>query len=186
MLRRARTLNTAKNMALICASIAVTTSSAFDIYSRLHPAAAAVAPTPVTPRPATTAFRTGAKAPALAGVDYARADRTLVLFLSTHCKYCEMSVPFYRDLAAKLANGANGNRKRLVAVFPQTADEISQYKQREKLAIETVADASLNDLGIAGTPTLLLVAADGTVLRSWVGAPQEKVKDAILSAFLQG
>src|SRR5260370_35355361 len=98
MLRRARTLNTAKNMALICASIAVTTSSAFDIYSRLHPAAAAVAPTPVTPRPATTAFRTGAKAPALAGIDYARADRTSPFFLSTHRKHCAITVPFYPDL----------------------------------------------------------------------------------------
>src|SRR5258708_38802996 len=109
MLRRARTLNTAKNMALICASIAVTTSSAFDIYSRLHPAAAAVAPTPVTPRPATTAFRTGEKAPALAGVDYARADRTLVLYLSTPRKYCEISAPFYPHLAPNLANRATAN-----------------------------------------------------------------------------
>lgn len=176
-------LNIATQVALICASIAVTTSSAFDIYARLYPAPAA--PSFAPSRPAPTAFRPGARAPVVAGVDYARADRTLVLFLSTHCKFCDMSVPFYQDLAAKLAAGAGRNRK-LVAVFSQTADEVNQYKQRKQLPIETVADASVGDVGISGTPTLLLVASDGTVLRSWVGAPQEKVKDAILAAFLQG
>lgn len=183
MLRRDRTLQTATNIALIVASIAVAANSSIELYSRFHPAAAP-SPTSTASRPARVPFQPGAKAPAVPGIDYANSDRTLVMFLSTHCKYCEMSVPFYRELSVRLGNNSGG--RKLVAVFPQTAEEVKAFTDREKLAIEAVAVTDLDTFGVGGTPTLLLVARDGTVIRSWVGAPQPQVKEAIASAFLQG
>ena len=176
-------LNAAANIALIAASLAVVATSSLDVYSRFHsggaPAAAAT-----TPRPARVAFQPGAKAPAVPGIDYGNSDRTLVMFLSTHCKYCEMSLPFYRELNGRL--GSNGAGRHMVAVFPQTAAEVKTFKEREKLDIDTVAATELNEFGVSGTPTLVLVARDGSVIKSWVGAPADPVKEAISSAFLRG
>ena len=179
---RAEHLGAAKNIALICASIAVVASSSVDIYSRLHvgnPPAPAIAQ-----RPAPPGFRPGARAPAVPGLDYARSDKTLVMFLSTSCKYCQMSVPFYNELGRML--GTANAQRRLVAVFPQAADEVGRFRAREKLDIETIVDTPLAELGVPSTPTLLLVAKDGTVIRSWVGAPQAQVKEAIAAALIKG
>src|ERR1700682_3357304 len=143
-LRRTRILNTVANVALIAAGIAVVIDVAVDIRSRLHPSQGRTAPLAV-------AYQPGMRAPAVSGVEYARSDRTLLLFLSTRCMYCKMSAPFYRELEARL-NAADGKR-RLIAVFPQTKDEVREFKSLEKLEIETVPDAPLGELGISITPT---------------------------------
>lgn len=48
-------------------------------------------------------------------VDFSETPRTLILALSTGCKYCGENVPFYRSLAAKEA--ALAEHIRMVAVF---------------------------------------------------------------------
>lgn len=181
MLRHARILNSAANISLMAASLAVVATSSLDVYSRFHPVAATAS---TTPRPALVSFKTGMKAPVVPKVDYSSSDRTLVLFLSTHCKYCEMSLPFYRELNSGLSRNSAG--RRIVAVFPQTAAEVKAFKDREKLDMDTVADTQLSDFGVSGTPTLLLVGRDGNVIKSWVGAPAEQVKQAISAAFFAG
>ncbi len=181
MIRRIRSLRIAANIALIFASIAVVANNSIEMYYRFRPAAAQPRAT-TAPRPERVPFQPGIKAPVVPGVDYRKSDRTMVMFLSTHCKYCEMSVPFYRELSGSLASKKGA--RRLVAVFPQTAEEVKAFIDKEKLAVETVAVPDLDTFGIGGTPTLLLVARDGTVIRSWVGAPQPQVKEAITAAFL--
>jgi hypothetical protein len=97
-----------------------------------------------------------------------------------------MSVPFYRDLAATLGGSATlkMDKLRLVGVFPQNADEVGRFKAREKLEIETVVSAPLADLGVRSTPTMLLVSRQGTILRTWFGAPNKEAQEAITSAFI--
>jgi peroxiredoxin len=180
MIKHTRSLSSATNIALIAASTAVVATSSVDIYLRLHP----LAPAASTPaRPARSAFQSGGKAPIVPGVDYASADRTLVLFLSTHCHFCEESLPFYRDLSTKLSEKKTGH---IVAVFPQTPAEVRAFKEKQNLEIDSVADAQLGDYGVSGTPTLLLVGRDGKVLKSWVGAQEDRGKQAIAAALLAG
>jgi protein-disulfide isomerase len=171
-------LNTVANIALIAASLAVVATSSLDLYSRYHPAAA---PASATPRPTHVSFQPGVKAPVVPGVDYASSDRTLVLFLSTHCKYCEISLPFYRDLSGRLGSNA---ARHIVAVFPQAAAEVKAFKEKENLDMDTVSGTQITDYGITGTPTLLLVGKDGNVINSWVGAAADPVKQTIAAAFL--
>src|SRR5665213_1996863 len=101
MLRHTRSLQVTTNIALIVASIAVAGNSSFELYSRFHSAAAPPRVTTAA-RPERVPFQPGVKAPVVPGIDYGKSDRTLVMFISTHCKYCEMSLPFYRELNGHL------------------------------------------------------------------------------------
>ena len=181
--KRTRTLNTTASIAVIVASTLVAVNTSLDLRARWRQPKAPAASRPVQ---AARQFQPGMHAPAVRGVDYASADRTLVLFLSTHCGYCEKSVPFYKELSAKLAEGAAGRQRKLVAVFPQDTGEVNQYKTAKGLRIETVGGAVLGELGVSGTPTMLLVSREGVVLRAWMGAPPQETQRAIAAAFLAG
>jgi len=189
-LRRTRALNTAASVAIIIAAAAVLTNSGLDLYSRLYPPQQITAKTPQmapkqAPRPS---FRAGMRAPVVSGVKYGDSERTLVLFLSIRCTYCEKSVPFYRELATKLA-GLDSSAKgklRMVAVFPQSKEDVEEFKASQKLRVETVVGAAMGQLGVSGTPTVLLVSREGTVLRGWVGAPAKETQETITAAFITG
>lgn len=166
-----RTLHNATNIALLMAGLAIFADRALELSSRLHEAK--IPPqTAVRTRPAP--FRPGQRAPSISGVNYASADRTLVLILSTNCKFCRMSAPFYREMASKL-----DARHRMVAVFPQSSEEIQRF---ENLGCEIRSEIPIETLGISGTPTAILVSRNGTVIQSWIGAPNDQVKKAIETA----
>lgn len=97
-------------------------------------------------------------------IDWARSGRTLVLALSTTCHFCTDSAPFYQ----KISN--NHGSTHLLAVFPQANGESEQYLQRLGIKVDQVRQASFSKLGITGTPTLVLIDADGKVTNKWEGA----------------
>jgi thioredoxin-related protein len=105
--------------------------------------------------------------------DWARNGKTLVLALSTNCKYCSASAGFYQ----RLASVAKENTK-LVAVLPQATDQSRIYLSGLKVAIEDVKQASPNSFGVTATPTLILVNKAGIVTNSWVGqlAPDKETE----------
>jgi hypothetical protein len=179
--RWTRVLYVAINAAIIIASAVVVIGTPLGLFSRWFPRTSDKTRT-------ANSFRAGTKAPSVPGVDYARADRTLVIFLSAYCRYCQTSVPFYRELAARLDAGSQkaAARRKLVAVFPENVSEVDQFKAREKLQIDSVSNASFRELGVRGTPTAILVSNDGIIQRTWEGAPAKAAQEAILSAFAPG
>jgi thioredoxin-related protein len=90
--------------------------------------------------------------------DWATNHQTLLLALSTNCKYCSASADFYQ----RLANTASSNTK-LVAVLPQSPEESQEYLTGLKLTIKDIQQASPPSLGVRATPTLILVDSTGTV-----------------------
>jgi thioredoxin-related protein len=59
---------------------------------------------------------------------------------------------------------------RLVALFPQGDGEGERYLSNLGIKVDEVEQASFVDLGISGTPTLILVDTGGKVIRKWEGA----------------
>jgi len=171
-------LNAAANAAIIAASAAVLLAVWMDLRWRQ------AVPAPPAPVPS---LRIGAKAPAIAGIDYARSRRTLVLFMSVHCAYCRTAVPFFRDLAASLAPASGGLAKaRILAVFPDDAVEVSQFGERENFQIEAASGLPLQSIGVGATPTAVLVSRSGRGSQIWQGAPGKAAQDAIRGALTAG
>ncbi len=172
-------LDAATNIALIIASITVAATLASDWFARRNPQ-----PAKKGNAASASPYHPGVSAPAIPGVDYSQSERTLVLVLSTHCRYCQMSVPFYRDLAASLArDAAKAPSRRLVAVFPDASEEVEKFKAKEGLNVTSVPEVPLNGLKVQGTPTLLLVSKAGKVIRVWHGSSGDADRKAIAGAF---
>jgi thioredoxin-related protein len=117
----------------------------------------------------------------LANVDYGKSDKTLVMVLSTTCRFCTASVPFYQ----KLAQRKEGHEDlRLIAVTPQSVDEAKEYLGKHGVAVDEIAQASLDEMDVSGTPTLIQVDKTGAAVRSWVGKlPPEKEAEVVQSLF---
>jgi hypothetical protein len=112
----------------------------------------------------------------LPSVDWSHG-KTLLLVLSRDCPYCTQSAPFYRRLVRE-TKGQPGLQ--LVAVLPQSPKQATTYLSGLKVPLTNIRQAAIPDLGVRGTPTLILVDNKGSVIRSWVGKlPTDKEDDVL-------
>lgn len=117
----------------------------------------------------------------ISGINWDQHGRTLVVALSTTCRFCTDSAPFYQYLEKeKLPN------LRLLAVLPQAPDESQKYLTRLGLELSDVIQAPLASIGISGTPTLILVDKDGVVEQTWVGKLSEADSAKVIAELKSG
>ena len=90
---------------------------------------------------------------------------TLVLALQRGCRYCNESAPFYR----RLWQQRSGSEPRMIAVVPGDKVEVGKYLNELGVAVDGVVNASLSDIHVSATPTLVLVDRSGRVSNIWVG-----------------
>ena len=102
----------------------------------------------------------------LSDVDWSTQRSTVVLVLSTNCRFCTESAPFYNQL---VSTASRQSEVRLIAVFPQEIDAAKTYLKSISVSLPDVRQASFGPLGISGTPTILLVDNTGLVTEAWVG-----------------
>lgn len=100
-------------------------------------------------------------------VDYHTSKRTLLIALSTKCPYCLESLPFYRTLVE--TNSHSSNDLRIVALFPEKADEVTEFTKVNGLKIEAVPEVQFAPLSISGTPSIILVNNAGGIDDFWIG-----------------
>lgn len=106
---------------------------------------------------------TGSKV-SLSGVKWEDGS-TLVLALQRGCRYCEESAPFYR----RLWQQRSGSEPRMIAVVPGDKGEVGKYLSELGVVVDGIVNASLSDIHVAATPTLVLVDRSGRVSNVWVG-----------------
>jgi thioredoxin-related protein len=110
----------------------------------------------------------------LPGIDWQKNGRTLILAVSSSCHFCTDSAPFYRRLVEERA------ATRLVAVLPQPSDEGKDYLSKHGVAVDEVRQASLDSIGVTGTPTLIMADSEGRVSGIWFGRlPPEKESEVL-------
>lgn len=94
-------------------------------------------------------------------------ERLLILGIQTQCGYCIASLDFYRKLI--LANESLGRPFRIVALIPGNIEESRRWVQENKLSIVDISSVTLSEIGIDGTPTIVLVDQESIVSRVWIG-----------------
>lgn len=118
-------------------------------------------------KPTQSQLQTGQILPQLNGIDYTAAPRTLMIMMSTKCKFCLASVPFYRQISEM--GETKGGSLHVVAAFPNSSEGVVQFAAENHFPLEAVANLNLDEVGLRYTPTLVLVDKSGTILNTWVG-----------------
>ncbi len=110
-------------------------------------------------------LKTGTKLP-LIGTDWNKNSKTLLIALSTNCRFCTASQPFYKNLfQQKSAQGNFG----VVVIAPQSIDEARQYLSKSGIEADDVRQSALSEINVKATPTLVLLDNTGAIVNSWVG-----------------
>ncbi len=99
-------------------------------------------------------------------IDWKSGKKTLIMYVSTTCHFCNESSPFYKRLVEKYSDGKN---IRLVAVMPQPVEEARTHLKNLGVNIQDVYSSPLSSIGVTATPTLLLVDQNGVVSETWRG-----------------
>lgn len=102
----------------------------------------------------------------LPDVDWAQNSRTLVLAVSPGCHFCEESAPLYRQIVQRTSGRDD---IRLVALLPVEAGEGAKNAEYLGIPLKEIPQAQFKSMGIAGTPTLLLVDGNATIQAVWFG-----------------
>jgi rhodanese-related sulfurtransferase len=87
--------------------------------------------------------------------------KSIVLFLSTRCKACEESLPFYEELVEYVDTHPGLG---IVATAAEPTEKLNEWLTRHKVSVSSLRE--LRDpsaIGFSLTPTLLLVDSNGTV-----------------------
>lgn len=153
-------LETAANIAILVSAVLFSIVA----YRYLVPAA------PGAPREAPI-YSPGDSVGALGGIELGDHDKTVIFFLSSTCRYCTESMPFYREVAERAqAQLETGRTLQLVVVGRESESTLQSYANTHGFhphRFVTVTQEGAPKLAL--TPTLVLAGRDGTVEAAWIG-----------------
>ncbi len=113
-------------------------------------------------------------------INWKQNKQTLILAISSSCHFCTESAPFYKKLFQ------NKGDTHLVALLPQPVEEGRKYLESLGVSVDEVKQLSLDQIGVHGTPSLLLVDASGVVKNFWVGRLPPDQERAVLDVLWKG
>jgi len=162
-------LEKATNVAIIlaCAVLVGNLVRNYYLSSRPNPGAK-----PPTPKGAVV------KLPGAAPTGQQPAAPTLVMALSKNCHFCQESMGFYQKLTALKNSTPQGLR--LVAVLPEKQEEAESYLKEHGIGADAVISAPVSEIGVSGTPTLLLLNQESKLQESWVGKLNESQEAQVI------
>lgn len=102
----------------------------------------------------------------LENINWKDNKTTLVLYISTKCRFCTESGPFYQRLVKENSK----NDIKIIAVLPQSEEEGRKYLKDLGVEMsEVYSSKKLAAIGVTATPTLLLIDNSGSVSETWRG-----------------
>ena len=114
----------------------------------------------------------------LAGVDFTRKEKTILIAMTSTCHFCKESEPFYRQLAQTPSVTTN-----VVAVLPMPQPDAEKLVHTSISPSLQAVSSPLDSMGVRGTPTLLLVDRNGKVVKAWVGKLDDTGQKQVQSQF---
>jgi thiol-disulfide isomerase/thioredoxin len=130
--------------------------------------------------PAAAAEALKGKVIRVSGLTFPRPRASVLLVISTSCHFCQESLPFYSALSSSL-----GGKADILAVLPQPQQEAAEFLKAANVEVTQLATASPSQLGVGGTPTLLLLDPNGKVQDVWLGRLDEVRQAQVRSRLAQ-
>src|SRR5437016_6582591 len=107
----------------------------------------------------------GERIAAPGGYDWHSHPQTLVVAVRKGCVYCEHSYPLYRRLDS--LEHESQLKAHMLVVMPDDTASGADLLASQRISSQSVSNTPLNNIKVSGTPTLLLVDANGRLLQSW-------------------
>lgn len=114
------------------------------------------------------------------GINWAENGKTVILTLSSRCRFCALSAPFYRHLVE--ISRETGAMK-IVAIFPHSVEEGQTFLSSLGVEVDDIRTVDLSIVGASATPTLILVNDKGIIVDSRVGMLSPETEAEILANF---
>lgn len=96
----------------------------------------------------------------------ASASRTLIIWLDSSCGACTASMPFYRQLLARV------RRTRIVVMGRESVASLSDYLSMYRVEPDRIVSMPNRAAKFRGTPTLMVVGPDSVIESVWYGRRQ--------------
>lgn len=113
-----------------------------------------------------TQLTSGKEITLLPEVRFSAADATVVLFLSSRCRFCADSLDFYRRLSE--AKASSKRRVRVVAAGREPAPILDHFLATGGVAIDQVVSTGERPTA-SSTPTIVIVDRRGIIQGAWIG-----------------
>ena len=114
--------------------------------------------------------------------NFTTAESTLVVALSPGCSFCTQSLPFYRSLVTRRDSGKAPLRIVAVVARKGQIEDEQRILEEAGIHVDALLPADLAELGISGTPTLILVDRRGEVMEVWPGKLSEEREIRVLQS----
>ncbi|HUI80946.1 MAG TPA: hypothetical protein VLY24_23640 [Bryobacteraceae bacterium] len=117
----------------------------------------------------------------LPGADWQAAKFSILLQISSTCRFCEESMPFYRRLAA-------ARQATKIPVIVASADAVAvmrKHLEDQQVIVDKVLHSRLAAFG-TGTPTIYIVDSAGLIKRVFLGELDSSGEKELLSIVEHG
>ncbi len=95
------------------------------------------------------------------------SSRNVILAISTHCHFCDESMPFYHNLS--VARTDTKYPFKLIVIAPEGDATIRQHLTENNVQVDGIKSESLDHIKVTGTPTLFISDKQGTVKSVFIG-----------------
>ena len=118
-------------------------------------------------------------------LQYQKLGQKYLLFVfSTTCPHCENNLPVWNHLASLAENKPGLNIVGISSERPEVLISFLHDKKPNFKIYSSAVDSSFSiKYGINGVPETMLIAGDGTVIKTWIGELQVKQSDEIQMLF---
>lgn len=116
---------------------------------------------------------------------------TLVMVLSSQCRYCIDDLPFYKQLSelraasVRTSSTAGSGGLRLVAAMPENTDTAEAFLHSAGVTADQILSMGPRELGVQILPTLLLLDEHGKLQRYWVGELDRQRQQEVVQVLRQ-
>lgn len=119
----------------------------------------------------------------LPGADWQAAPVSILLQISSTCRFCNESMPFYKQLMA--VRQAQSTKVPVIVASADAVAVMQKHLEDQQVSVDKVLHSRLESLGMV-TPTVYIVDSQGVVKRVFIGKLDSSGEKELLSIVERG